>query len=75
MSENFNLSPDSIRQIVSTPEGQKLLRLVQQADPGIMRQAAKAMQSGDSAKAAALLEPLAKQPDVMLLLRKLQGGR
>lgn len=75
MKENFNFSPEAIRQLITTPEGQQLLRLVRQADPAVMRQAAQAMQSGDTATAAALLEPLAKQSDVAALLQKLQGGR
>ncbi len=75
MKQNPDFSPAAAMELLKTPEGQQLLSLVKQADPSIMRQAMAAMQSGDTAKAASLLSPLAQEPQVQRLLRQLQTGR
>ncbi len=76
MKQNPNISPAAMMQLLKTPEGKQLLSLVKKADPRVMQQAMKAMQSGDSAKASTLLAPLIQDKEVKELLEKIQrdGG-
>lgn len=64
----------AMTQLLKTPEGQRLLALVKKSDPKLMQEAMAAMQAGDTAKATALLSPLAQQKEIKELLVKIQGG-
>ncbi len=74
MKKNPSFSHASMMQLLKTPEGRQLLSLVKKADPRLMQEAMKAMQSGDSAKAAALLAPLTQDKEIKALMDKIQRG-
>lgn len=76
LSQNFSEfspKPEQLRSILSSLEGQALIRLLQ-ADGGAgLRQAAAALQSGDEAGVRAALTPLLAGTEAEALTRSLEG--
>ena len=66
-------NPEQLRQILNSPEGQALLRLLQ-ADGGAgLRSAAEALRQGDGAGVRAALSPLLAGTKAEELTRKLEA--
>ena len=76
LSQNFSEfspNPEQLRSVLSSPEGQALIRLLQ-ADGGAgLRQAAAALRSGDEAGVKAALTPLLAGTEAEALTRSLEG--
>ena len=76
LSQNFSEfspNPEQLRSVLSSPEGQALIRLLQ-ADGGAgLRQAAAALRSGDEAGVKAALEPLLAGTEAEALAQSLEG--
>lgn len=65
--------PEQLRQILSSPDGRALIRLLQ-ADGGAgLRRAAAALQAGNAEEAKAALSPLLAGTDAEALTRSLEG--
>ena len=65
--------PEQLRQILTSPEGQTLIRLLQ-ADGGAgLRQAAAALQAGNVEEAKVALSPLLAGTEAEALTRSLEG--
>ena len=64
--------PEQVKRLLSSPEGQALIRLLQ-ADGGAgIRAASAALQSGDMAGAQAALSPLLEGTDAEKLTKKME---
>lgn len=74
MKQNPNISSADMMQLLKTPEGRRLLSIVKRADPKLMQEAIKAMQSGDTSRASTILAPLMQNQDVKALMDKIQKG-
>lgn len=76
LSQNiFKSTPDpgQLRQILTSPEGRALVRLLQ-ADGGVgLRQAVSALQAGNAEGAKAALEPLLAGTEAEALAQSLEG--
>ena len=76
LSQNFSEfspNPEQLRSVLSSPEGQALIRLLQ-ADGGAgLRQAAAALRSGDEAGVKAALTPLLAGTEAEALAQSLEG--
>ena len=76
LSQNiFKSTPDpgQLRQILTSPEGQTLIRLLQ-ADGGVgLRKAVSALQAGNAEGAKAALEPLLAGTEAEALAQSLEG--
>lgn len=68
MQENWNAQ--QAKRLLSTEEGQKLIKLLSQN--GAMQQAGNALQQGDTRQAQKIMEPLMQNPEVQALLRTLE---
>ena len=75
MQQNSGFSMEEAAKLLSTQEGQQLLQLMQQDGGKSMQAAFAAVQSGDGAKAMALLAPLLADPKAAELLDRLNGAR
>lgn len=61
------------RRLAQTPEGQQLIRLLQQADQSQLQQAASQAQAGNFGDAQKTLAALLSNPEAQQLLKKLGG--
>lgn len=74
-NENFSkipLSPEQVKQILNSPEGLALVRLLQRDGGKGLRSAAKALRSGDADGAKRALSPLLENTDGQDLADRLQ---
>lgn len=62
-----------IRKVLGTAEGQTLLKLLNRDGGVLLRQAADAVKTGDTARAQALLRPMMETPEIAALIEKLNG--
>lgn len=70
------MEPDMNRllRLARSPEGQQLIRLLQENNPETLRNAAAQATAGDMQKAGQTLLPMLDDPRVKALLDKLGGG-
>ena len=61
------------QKLLSTPEGQRLLKRFQEND-NLVQQAGQALKQGNTAQVQSLLGPLLQDPEVAALLKKLGGN-
>ena len=73
--EGLPFSEQQIRSVLGSPEGQKLLQLLNQDGGAALRQAAQAMRAGDYAAAQHVLSPLMQSPQAQQLIAKLNEKR
>lgn len=71
LSKNPSFSSEEVRQLLSSPEAQQLIALLQQDGGGRLQQAAQAVQKGNMDGAKEALKPLARDPQTAALLEKL----
>ncbi len=69
--EGLPFSQQQARRVLTSPEGQKLLQLLNQDGGNALRQAAQAMRAGDYTAAQAILGPLMQSPQAQQLIEKL----
>ncbi len=62
----------AIRQLLGSPQGQQLLRLLSKDGGTALKQAGAAVQQGDQAEARNILAPMLQDPEVQKLLAALE---
>lgn len=60
-----------IKKVLGTPEGQALLKLLQKDGGNALRQAARALQNGDTKTAQDLVRPIMESQDAAKLIDKI----
>ena len=70
-SQDFSLR--QAQQLANTPEGKKLLELMQQQDTGQMEQAMKLASAGNYKDAGKVLQSLLASPEAQKLMQQLGG--
>ena len=73
--EGLPFSEQQIRSVLGSPEGQKLLQLLNQDGGVALRQAAQAMRAGDYTAAQRVLSPMMQSPQAQQLIAKLNEKR
>ena len=68
-----SFSPEQLRRVLGSSEGQQLLALLSSGGDERLRQAADAAKQGDHARAMELLQPVLNTEQAQALLRKLNG--
>ena len=68
VGQPFSFTPEQIRSVLGTKEGQKLLSLLNRDGGAALRQAASAVKSGDYAAAQKILEPVMQTPEASRLV-------
>jgi hypothetical protein len=71
-SANNSFSESDLRRVLATPEGQRLLALLQK-DKNALRQAMDAVKTGDHDSAKTALEPMLRSAEAKDLLEKLKA--
>jgi len=71
-SQDFSVK--EAQRLANTPEGQQLMRLLQQRDSGQLQQAMDAAAAGNYKDAGNILQALLSSPEAQKLMRQL-GGR
>ena len=72
MQKDFsNFSVKDAAKLASTPEGQQLMALLQQADKGSVQSAMEQAKVGNLEQAKQLLTPLLSSPEIQKLIQKL----
>ena len=74
-NQNFSqipLNQEQLRQIMTSPEGQALIRLLQRDGGKGLQAAAQSLQRGDTEAAKAALSPLLEQTDGANLAQRLR---
>ncbi len=74
-NQNGNFSIQEIMRLAKTPAGQKLIALLQQADPSALQNAARQASGGNMQQAKSALEPLLKSPEIQSLIAQLGGEK
>lgn len=69
-SQKNSFSAEEMRRVLGSPEGKQLLALLSR-DGSSLKAAAQAFQSGDTAGAQRLLQPLVSTPEASALLQKI----
>lgn len=69
MSQNPN--GQQIQKLLSTAEGQKLLKLLSR-DGGTLQQAGSALKQGNTRQAQEIMAPLVQDPEIQKLLKSLE---
>lgn len=69
---NLSFTPQQLALVISTPEGRRLLQLLQQDGGQALRQAGAAMAAGNTEDAKRVLAPMLQNPEAAALLQKLQ---
>ncbi len=69
--EGLPFSEQQARQVLGSPEGQKLLQLLSRDGGEALRKAAQAMRTGDYQSAQAILGPLMQSPQAQQLIAQL----
>lgn len=70
-SQNFSIS--EAQRLANTPEGQKLMALLQQTDPVALQKAMEAAEAGNYKAAGQSLSALLSSPQARQLIRQLGG--
>ncbi len=70
-SQDFSFT--QAQQLANTPEGKKLLALMQQQDTGQLEQAMKLASAGNYKDAGKVLQSLLASPEAQTLMRQLGG--
>lgn len=73
MQNNSQISAQQLKALVSSPEGKRLLALLQRDGGENARRAAEAYQNGNAAQAQALLQDVMGSQEANDLLRKFGG--
>ena len=68
-SQDFSVQ--EAKRLASTPEGQKLMSLLQQKDNGQLQKAMEAVSAGNYKDAGTMLQSLLASPEAQQLIRKL----
>ena len=68
------IDQNKLRQLLSGPQGQQLLRLLSRDGGGALKQAGAAVQQGNAAEAQNILAPLMEDPEVRKLLTAIQDS-
>lgn len=68
VGQPFSFTPEQIRSVLGTKEGQQLLSLLNRDGGAALRQAAGAVKSGDYAAAQKILEPVMQTPEASRLV-------
>lgn len=63
----------AVMQLIKSPEGQKLIAMLQQTDSAAVSTAMKSAQKGDYSGAKTALSSLLDSPEVRKLLKQLEG--
>ena len=72
----FSFSPEQIRSVLGTGEGQRLLQLLNRDGGAALRKAAELVKAGDMEGAKRVMEPLMRDPETAGLaeeIRRKQG--
>lgn len=72
MNQNQKEQQASAQKLMSTQEGQKLLKLLSQDGGSTLRNAGNALKQGDTRQVQELMEPLLQNPEVQQLLKTLE---
>ena len=70
-SQDFSIK--EAQRLAKTPEGQKLMQLLQQKDSGQLQKAMTEASAGDYREAGAALQSLLSSPEAQQLIRQLGG--
>ena len=70
-SQNFSIS--EAKRLAKTPEGQKLMTLLQQTDQATLQKAMEAAENGNFKAAGQSLSALLSSPEAQQLIRQLGG--
>ena len=70
-SQDFSIK--EAQRLAKTPEGQRLMALLQQGDSGQLQKAMEAANSGNYKEAGAALQSLLSSPEVQQLIQQLGG--
>lgn len=73
MENKLPFSAQTLRSILESAEGQRLMHLLQR-DGAVMNEAMAAYRRGDIASVKVLLAPLAQSEEAETLLHKIDGG-
>ena len=68
VGQPFSFTPEQIRSVLGTKEGQQLLSLLNRDGGAALRRAAGAVKSGDYAAAQKILEPVMQTPEASRLV-------
>ncbi len=68
VGQPFSFTPEQIRSVLGTKEGQQLLSLLNRDGGAALRQVASAVKSGDYAAAQKILEPVMQTPEASRLV-------
>ena len=68
VGQPISFTPEQIRSVLGTKEGQQLLSLLNRDGGTALRQAASAVKSGDYAAAQKILEPVMQTPEASRLV-------
>lgn len=68
-----SFSPEQVKQLLSTPEAQQLIALLNRDGGKGLQQAAEEFRKGNVNEAQEVLKPLMKDPEADALLKKIQG--
>ena len=68
-SQDFSMK--EAQRLAATPEGQKLIAMVQQKDSGQLQRAMEQASSGNYKEAGAILQSLLSSPEAQQLMRQL----
>ncbi len=71
---NFHLSEADVRKALTSPEGLKLLQILNRDGGQKLREAAEALKSGQSETAQQILAPLMATDEAAQLLQKFKQG-
>ena len=72
-NQSGNFSVQEIMRLARTPAGQKLIAILQQADPSALQNAARQASGGNMQQAKSTLEPLLRSSEVQDLITQLGG--
>lgn len=70
-SQDFSIQ--EAKRLAKTPEGQKLMALLQQKDDGKLQQAMKEASSGNYQEAGSILQSLLSSPEAQQLIRRMEA--
>lgn len=69
--KSHDFSIDEAKRLAGTPEGKKLMRLLQQKDNGQLQKAMEAASAGNYKEAGAMLQSLLSSPEAQQLMQQL----
>ncbi|MBQ7565902.1 MAG: hypothetical protein IJT18_02180 [Oscillospiraceae bacterium] len=68
-----SFTEEDVKRVLGTAEGRTLLKLLNRDGGALLRQAAEAVKTGDTARAQALLRPTMESPEIAALIEKING--